>query len=211
MTPDEYVQLAIRTESRPNEEMQLRVSEQTILRVLHGSMGLVTEAGELMDSLKRLIYYGKSLDTVNLIEELGDILWYVAIITDQLGISLETVMEKNIAKLKKRYPDKFDKEKAITRDLDAEYQALKQDTLAEPFDGGMGTTPTPEILAGGPYPEVNQEYWNGARECFVAHYHFAFSAPIEEIRANWDRQLPEVKRRWLFVYNAALKHLRGEI
>ncbi len=43
-------------------------------------MGTVTEVGELADQVKRHVFYGLDLDKENLIEELGDIEWYLSII-----------------------------------------------------------------------------------------------------------------------------------
>ena len=99
-------------------------------QLLHASMGLVTEAGEFQDALKRALFYGKPLDPVNLIEELGDVAWYIAIACDHLGVSLEETFGINIAKLKKRFPDKFTQHAALFRDLEGEYEALKEGVSA---------------------------------------------------------------------------------
>lgn len=96
-------------------------------RLLHSSMGLVTEAAELMDILKTYSFYGRELDLVHIIEELGDIFWYLAIICNELDTPFEEIMEKNIDKLKARYPEKFEQTKAIHRNLKAERDALERD------------------------------------------------------------------------------------
>lgn len=57
-------------------------------------------------------------------EELGDILWYMAILMDVFGLTFEDCMEAVIAKLKKRFPEKFDEHQAVNRDLASERQAL---------------------------------------------------------------------------------------
>lgn len=57
-------------------------------RILHGIIGVVTELGEAIDALKKSLYYGKELDIVNLKEEIGDILWYLSILTDALDIKI---------------------------------------------------------------------------------------------------------------------------
>lgn len=90
------------------------------LRLLHAGIGLTTEAGEFIDQLKKHIFYGRELDEVNLREELGDLLWYIAVAASALEIDLRVVMARNIAKLKVRYPDKFTTQAAVERDLDAE-------------------------------------------------------------------------------------------
>ena len=65
------------------------------------------------------------LDLVNVKEEIGDLLWYIAIMLNVLDTDFETVMRTNIAKLKARYPDKFTEEKATHRDLNKERQILE--------------------------------------------------------------------------------------
>lgn len=93
--------------------------------LLHASMGLVTEAGEFQDMLKKHLYYGRELDTVNLREEIGDLLWYCAIALNALDTDFQAVMQTNIDKLKARYPEKFTEEKAENRDLDKERKILE--------------------------------------------------------------------------------------
>jgi hypothetical protein len=118
MTPDEYIKLAIKTES-PNFQM---ISP----RLLHGTMGVDTESGELTDSLKKHMFYGKPLDLVNINEEIGDLLWYIALICNECNFSFEDIMKRNIDKLKARYPEKFTSEKALNRDLETERKILER-------------------------------------------------------------------------------------
>ncbi len=78
--------------------------------LLNGSLGLAGEAGEFADAVKKLTFHGKTLDTdsyEHLIEELGDVLFYVAWLADTLGMDLETVARKNNLKLSLRYPTGF--------------------------------------------------------------------------------------------------------
>lgn len=93
--------------------------------LLHAAMGMVTESGEFMDMMKKHIFYGKPQDEVNLKEEIGDIMWYAAIALEALGSSFDEVMEKNIAKLQARYPEKFTTDKAVNRDLEKEREILE--------------------------------------------------------------------------------------
>jgi len=95
-------------------------------RLLHAGIGMVTEAGEFIDALKKAMFYGTDLDRVNLREELGDILWYVALAIDELGTSFEEVQRINIEKLRARYPDKFSRDDAVARDLETERKILEQ-------------------------------------------------------------------------------------
>lgn len=98
--------------------------DMTTSRVVHGMVGVVTEAGELQDMVYRSIVNSTPLDRLNLKEELGDILWYVALVADAGGFTLEEVMKRNIEKLKARYGDKFTEEAALNRDLTKEKSAL---------------------------------------------------------------------------------------
>ena len=99
--------------------------DQVEADILHGAVGVATEAGELLDALKKTIFYGKKLDLVNIEEEIGDVLWYLAIMCENLGVSMEDIMEKNINKLNSRYPDKFTEQDALDRDLETEREILE--------------------------------------------------------------------------------------
>ena len=65
------------------------------------------EAGEVIEHIKKHCYHGKPLNADDLLEELGDVLWYVAAIATTAGLSLEQIGDHNIQKLKKRYPKGF--------------------------------------------------------------------------------------------------------
>ena len=119
----DYIKEVIKTEGKDVEGIKKRLCENH--RILRGAMGASTESAELLDQLKKHIYYGRKLDKVNLFEEVGDIFWYLAIIADELDFSFEDVMKKNIKKLKVRYGDEFTNDKANNRDLDKELETLK--------------------------------------------------------------------------------------
>ena len=84
--------------------------------VINGAMGLNGEAGEVIDIVKKWMYQGHNLDEAKLMDELGDVLWYVAILAHGLEVSIESLLEANIEKLKARYPDGFDAERSINRE-----------------------------------------------------------------------------------------------
>ncbi|ATH07678.1 hypothetical protein BIY24_06880 [Halobacteriovorax marinus] len=129
MNTQEYVKLAIKTESTDFESMNTRLQDDGLKRLLHAGIGLSTEAGEFLDALKKHIFYGKELDRVNLAEEMGDLFWYLAIVADELGVNMDDVMERNIEKLKARYGEKFSEEKAENRDLKNERSILEKQTM----------------------------------------------------------------------------------
>lgn len=94
--------------------------------IIHAGLGLATEAGEFLDVLKKKHAYSKPIDTVNLREEVGDLLWYCALACRGLDTTLEAVAATNIAKLRARYPEKFTEEAALNRNLTTERQILEQ-------------------------------------------------------------------------------------
>lgn len=118
----DYQKDAVRTAAN---NIFLDLEDQQKIDILHGAMGLATEAGELLDAVKKMLFYGRTLDTTNIFEELGDIEWYMALIRETFGWTQEMVQERNIAKLKARYPEKFTTERALERDLDTERNILE--------------------------------------------------------------------------------------
>lgn len=204
MKPNEYQKAAARTEYTPlyfnNQSGQ---PSQLLSHLDHAAKGMNTEQAELDDMLKKHLIYGKPFDDVNVLEECGDVLWYVALALRAIdvemmmlwppriptfspslatklmridsavkdmnraqamlnfdlelyragvigeggigvlatsskmldavnaaliacGYTMEQAMERNIAKLMKRYPDKFTSEAALNRNLDAERATLEQ-------------------------------------------------------------------------------------
>lgn len=70
--------------------------------VVYPALGLAGEAGEVANRIKKSLRGGTDFDIVKVAEELGDVMWYVAALCDDLGISLEDVCRENIAKLARR-------------------------------------------------------------------------------------------------------------
>lgn len=121
MTPAEYIQKALRTEGTYRFEATGDITP----RIEHGVIGAVTEVGELMDAVKKSKIYGRDFDRVNMVEEIGDVMWYLAILADDLGVSFEEIWEKNINKLRQRYPEKYTNEQSENRDIAAERKILE--------------------------------------------------------------------------------------
>jgi NTP pyrophosphatase (non-canonical NTP hydrolase) len=94
-------------------------------RIFHGIVGVATEGTELVEALMKAVSGIKPIDLVNVQEECIDACWYIAILHDATQLSWEEGLERNIAKLKKRYPDKFNVVDAVVRDLDAERKILE--------------------------------------------------------------------------------------
>ena len=84
--------------------------------VLNGVLGLAGESGECCDIVKKNRFQGHELNKEHLIEELGDVMWYIAETASGLGVTLEEVAQYNLDKLHKRYHgNHFNKEDSIHR------------------------------------------------------------------------------------------------
>lgn len=125
MKSEEFIRAAARTDLQSYKAVADRLQVEAVLRILHASMGLVTESGELMDALKKHLMYGKPLDIPNLVEEAGDLEWYMALLLRALLRTHDSIFEINIAKLQARYPEKFTEFDALNRDLSAERRILE--------------------------------------------------------------------------------------
>jgi NTP pyrophosphatase (non-canonical NTP hydrolase) len=121
MDNNEYIKEVKKTEALDCETIRSRLIDEHI-RLLHASMGVSTEANEILDAVKKYLFYGKAYSKDNIVEELGDMLWYIAAMCDMLGVSIEQVQASNIKKLRIRYGESFSENKAINRDVSKEYQ-----------------------------------------------------------------------------------------
>ena len=106
MTINEYQKLAMTT-------LNPELSKKDVL--INGVMGLCGESGEAIDIVKKHLHQGHELDREKLIRELGDIAWYLAETAAALDVSLEEVLERNIEKLRSRYPEGFSAERSQNR------------------------------------------------------------------------------------------------
>lgn len=111
----------IKNASRTDAEMETKQ-----LHDIHMVMGISTEAGELLDVFKKNLAYKKEIDWVNVKEEIGDLMWYIANFCKSNGFELEQIMETNIEKLSARFPEKFSNERAINRNLSTEREILEK-------------------------------------------------------------------------------------
>jgi NTP pyrophosphatase (non-canonical NTP hydrolase) len=106
------------------ESVPSAITDKNAIRQLHAVIGMSTESAELLDQMKKHIYYGKPLDYENLFEEVGDVMWYLAILCDASDFDFDKILESNIAKLKARYGSKFSTEAATNRNTAKEMEAL---------------------------------------------------------------------------------------
>lgn len=120
MKTEKYEVEAGRTFAYRKEPLGIGVTD-----MLHCAIGIATESGELLDSFKKHIFYGKKLDLVNLKEELGDLMWYISNLAVLTDTSLADLMDANIEKLRIRFPEKFTQELAENRNLEEERKSLE--------------------------------------------------------------------------------------
>lgn len=83
--------------------------------LLNAILGLTGESGECADLLKKNMFHGHVLDFAKMVEELGDIRFYLEQATYAMGVSMKYIEEMNMEKLNKRYPEGFESERSINR------------------------------------------------------------------------------------------------
>ena len=98
------------------------------LDLVHGALGVCGEAGELADAIKKCWAYGKELDKKNVIEELGDLRFYMQLIMNKLEISDSDILQANCDKLSIRYREGYTDQAAIDR---ADKKFLSEDQQIE--------------------------------------------------------------------------------
>jgi NTP pyrophosphatase (non-canonical NTP hydrolase) len=113
----EYIKLT------PNTRSNLSTIQEDNFHMI---MGMTTEIGELVDVFKKNLAYGKEIDWINIQEELGDLCWYISEFCNINNFDLRDILANNIKKLQTRYPEKFNADKAINRDLNAERKILEE-------------------------------------------------------------------------------------
>lgn len=87
---------------KPGEKIIAEMTAEDA-HLLHMSIGVAGEGGELLDAVKKRVIYRKELDRENVIEELGDLEFYMEGLRQALGITREECLDANITKLGKRY------------------------------------------------------------------------------------------------------------
>ena len=109
MKVNEYQKLAMKT-------LNPKLDKKDVL--INSVMGLCGESGEAIDIVKKWMAHGHELDREHLIKEIGDIAWYLAEAATPLDVTLEDVLQANIEKLKKRFPEGFDENRSKERASD---------------------------------------------------------------------------------------------
>jgi NTP pyrophosphatase (non-canonical NTP hydrolase) len=110
MTPDEYQKAAL---SFKNPDTLYAAQRDNAV------LGLVGEAGEIADKLKKHLFHGDAdkhpFGASEVLDEAGDVLWYIVLLCEWAGVTLDQCMEYNIVKLIQRYPNKFEAKRSYER------------------------------------------------------------------------------------------------
>ena len=116
MNGKEYQELAMRTyDGYAMNRLSSNVMSATFYETAALLNGVLGEAGEVSDLVKKGIFHEKGIDREHLEKELGDVMWYIALICHTCGFDLDEIMQMNVNKLKARYPEGFDVVKANNR------------------------------------------------------------------------------------------------
>lgn len=107
MDMNEYQRLAQRT----------GITKDRSSKIENGLFGLSGEVGECADVYKKYMFQGHEFEREQMIEELGDVLWYAAELAAGLNVPMGEVARRNIDKLQRRYPDGFSAERSVHREV----------------------------------------------------------------------------------------------
>lgn len=100
---------------KPGHEIH-RELIQSVCHRIHMALGIAGEAGELVDAIKKNAIYCRAIDIANVVEELGDLEFYMEGLRAELGITREETLLANIDKLNRRYKlGKYSDEQATER------------------------------------------------------------------------------------------------
>lgn len=83
--------------------------------MLHMAVGISGESGELLDAIKKHVIYNKPLDRENVVEEIGDLLFYIEGLMQDVGITKDEIIKHNMEKLTVRYGKKYSDKAAQER------------------------------------------------------------------------------------------------
>ncbi|MCZ4246934.1 nucleoside triphosphate pyrophosphohydrolase family protein [Bacillus amyloliquefaciens] len=113
-----FQELSLRT--MPSIGSQVKVGGDVVtmtkpLITANYAMGLAGEAGEVTDLFKKSVFHGHPLDKQEAEKEIGDVMHYVVGLATLLGLDMETILDKNIEKLQKRFPNGFNSADSVKR------------------------------------------------------------------------------------------------
>lgn len=133
MTASEYVKASMRTNDGKGTDRLINALTKSIINscevvnsdskdnvkdlggIINACLGLSGEVGEFNDMIKKWIFHEKPLEEEHAKKELGDVMWYVAMMCHSFGWDMDEILQMNVDKLKARYPGGFDVNKANNR------------------------------------------------------------------------------------------------
>lgn len=127
-----FQQMLMRTQMHPDAQHRFSIlslvdSECNNSILVQISLRLQVQSGQFLDYLKRHVFYGAPLEESLLVQFIGHTLWMLDHVGEALRLDLSAIMEKNIEKLRNRYPDQFTEQAALNRDLAAERKVLERE------------------------------------------------------------------------------------
>ena len=130
MKANEYQKLAMRTnDGKASDRLIGKIQEYDmkfssehsdndcvdIGGIFNACLGLSGEVGEFNDMIKKWVFHEKELDMEHAKKEMGDVLWYVAMMCESFGWNMDEIMQMNVDKLKARYPEGFSVDRSLHR------------------------------------------------------------------------------------------------
>lgn len=100
---NEYQTMVRKLAKNPFEILNIVKDNPALLHLLHMAVGISGESGELLDAVKKHVVYNKPLDLENIIEELGDLEFFMEGLRQSVGVTREQTLEQNMRKLSVRY------------------------------------------------------------------------------------------------------------
>lgn len=119
MTPNEKHAAMVRRLKKNPGEIRAELTDRQV-DLMHMALGLAGESGEVVDLIKKSVVNGHPLDAEKMVEELGDVLFYIQGLAIALGVSLDSIQAYNVDKLTRRYKDGYSDQASIDR-VDTEH------------------------------------------------------------------------------------------
>ena len=101
----EHLEMVRDLKKDPEEIMKHATAND--LDVLHMAIGMVGEAGEVTELVKKDVFNKRQIPSIEMLKECGDVLFYMAGLLDSYGWSIEDALDQNVSKLRTRYPDGY--------------------------------------------------------------------------------------------------------
>ena len=97
------------------QKLAMRTANPECKHIANFGLGLTGESGEVVEIIKKHLFHGHELDKDKIIKEMGDCAWYLASGCEIFDDTFEEMIQMNIKKLEKRYPEGFSYDKSINR------------------------------------------------------------------------------------------------